>query len=309
MRLEQLKYLVTTANCKSINKAAQRLNITQPALSVAMNTLEEELQYPLLKRSRKGVLLTDAGERVVKDAQMILETIQSWYLSDQESFVLEGVIHLVTIPSIGLAFSNSLVTTLQERYPNLSIYIHERMPQYIVPYLGNTPVNIGIASTRISQTDSLLSQAADNKLKADLLEYDKRCVMLSSRHPLANKEVLNFEDLEQLTLAYYSESTDNVSDRYKKYFNQNQVYRLSSRESILQLVAKNGAVAIFPDKATSSSFYRKCGLIKSVPTEIEDMDIAYYLLYPDYNQMSIEEIRMLDVIKSSFPCLLRDDCN
>ena len=61
MRLEQLKYLIEVANCKSINKAAQNLYITQPALSIAINSLEEELQYPLLKRTKKGVLLTEDG--------------------------------------------------------------------------------------------------------------------------------------------------------------------------------------------------------------------------------------------------------
>ena len=67
MRLEQLKYLVEVANCKSINKAAQNLYITQPALSIAINSLEEELQYPLLKRTKKGVILTEDGARVLQD--------------------------------------------------------------------------------------------------------------------------------------------------------------------------------------------------------------------------------------------------
>ncbi len=78
MSLEQLKYLIEVANCKSINKAAQNLYITQPALSIAINSLEEELQYPLLKRTKKGVLLTEDGVRVLQEAQMVLNTIQNW---------------------------------------------------------------------------------------------------------------------------------------------------------------------------------------------------------------------------------------
>lgn len=80
MRLEQLKYLIEVANCKSINKAAQNLYITQPALSIAINSLEEELQYPLLKRTKKGVLLTEDGARVLQEAQMVLNTsrIGTW---------------------------------------------------------------------------------------------------------------------------------------------------------------------------------------------------------------------------------------
>lgn len=54
MRLEQLRYLIEIANSKSINKAAHNLYITQPALSIAINSLEEELNYPLLTRTKKG---------------------------------------------------------------------------------------------------------------------------------------------------------------------------------------------------------------------------------------------------------------
>ena len=82
------------------------LYITQPALSIAINSLEEELQYPLLKRTKKGVLLTEDGARVLQEAQMVLNTIQNWYLAKSEQeYELDGVVHIQAIPSICVAMS------------------------------------------------------------------------------------------------------------------------------------------------------------------------------------------------------------
>ena len=141
MRLEQLKYLIEVANCKSMNKAAQNLYITQPALSIAINSLEEELQYPLLKRTKKGVLLKEDGARVLQEAQMVLNTIQNWYLAKSEhEYELDGVVHIQAIPSICVAMSNTLIFELQKKYPKLSVFLHEKTPQHMVCLLYTSQV-------------------------------------------------------------------------------------------------------------------------------------------------------------------------
>jgi len=309
MRLEQLKYLIEIANSKSINKAAQNLYITQPALSIAINSLEEELQYPLLKRTKKGVMLTEDGARVVREAQMVLNTIQGWYLKSDETFTLEGVVHILSIPSICIALSNTLIVELQRKYPKLSVFVHEQTPQHVLPYLENSAVNIGLTSCFREKEKEFLREVQDSRQwHAEKLSEDKRCVMICANNPLARKKILTVEDLRGLTLAYYSDTTDNISESYRKYFNPQRIFRLSSRESILQLVAEDGAVAIFPDKVTRSSYFRRSGLIKAVPTDLKEMESSYFLLYPDQKLMSLNEIRILDIIRAQFCNVLNELC-
>lgn len=309
MRLEQLKYLIEIANNKSINKAAQNLYITQPALSIAINALEEELQYPLLKRTKKGVMLTEDGARVVREAQMILDTIQGWYLRSDVTFTLEGAVHILSIPSISIALSNTLIIDLQRKYPKLSIFVHEQTPQHILPYLENSAVNIGLTSYfRYKEKDFLREIQESRQWHAEKLSEDVRCVMMSANNPLAQKEILTVADLRKLTLAYYSDTSDNISESYRKYFNQDQTFRLGSQESILRLVAGDGAVAIFPEKATRSSYFRKSGMIRAIPTELKEMETSYFLLYPDQKIMSLNEIRMLDIIREQFCNVLNELC-
>lgn len=306
MRLEQLRYLIEVANSKSINKAAQNLYITQPALSIAINSLEEELNYPLLIRTKKGVVLTEDGARVVQDAQCIMDIIQQWYLSQDMQYALNGTVHLQATPSICVAMSNTLIFELQKKYPKLSVILHDTTPQHMLRIISNTAVNIGICSYSQEKEAAFLEEAHHRELHVEPLIEDQRCVMLSTKNPLSKKEILTTDDLKTLTLAYYSDMSDDISEFYRKYFNPDRCFRLDSRESILQLVAEDGAAAIYPEMTTRSSYFIRSGLIKPIPVDDTQVKtkITYYLIYPDLKNLSLNEICMLDIIREQFSCCL-----
>lgn len=307
MRLEQLRYLIEIANCKSINKAAHNLYITQPALSIAINSLEEELNYPLLTRTKKGVVLTEDGARVVQDAQRIMTIIQNWYLSSETEYNLNGNVHIQATPSVCVAMSNTLILDMQQNYPNLSIFMHTSTPQHMLSAITNSAVNIGISQYSQEKEEDFLKEASKHrKLNVEKLIEDRRCVMISTKNPISKKDTLSSDDLKQLTLAYYSDTTDDVSEFYRNYFNPDRCFRLDSRESILQLIAEDGAVGIFPELTTRSSYYIRSGLIKPVFLDNKKLPtkITYYLIYPDLKNLSLNEICMLDIIREKFTCCL-----
>lgn len=304
MRLEQLRYLIEIANSKSINKAAHNLYITQPALSIAINQLEDELNYPLLTRTKKGVILTEEGARVVQDAQRIMDIIQNWYLSSDHGYDLKGNVHIQATPSVCVAMSNTVILELQKKYPNLSVLMYATTPQHMLQIISNSAVNIGVSSYSQEKEQDFLKEAEHRELHVEKLMEDQRCVMLSTKNPLSQKEFLTKEDLKTLTLAYYSDMTDDISEFYRVYFNPERCFRLDSRESILQLVAEDGAAAIFPEMTTRSSFFVKSGLIQAVPVQDIATAISYYLIYPDLKNLSLNEICMLDIIREKFPCCL-----
>lgn len=304
MRLEQLRYLIEIANSKSINKAAHNLYITQPALSIAINSLEEELNYPLLTRTKKGVILTEDGARVVQDAQRIMDIIQNWYLSEDKEYTLSGNVHIQATPSVCVAMSNTIILELQKKYPNLSVLMYASTPQHMLRLISNSAVNIGVSSYSQEKEEEFLKEAAHRELTVEKLIEDERCVLLSSKNPLAKKEFLTKDELKQLTLAYYSDMTDDISEFYRVYFNPDRTFRLDSRESIFQLVAEDGAAAIFPEMTTRSSYFLKSGLIQALPVKDIETKISYYLIYPNLKNLSINEIRMLDIIREKFTCCL-----
>lgn len=72
IKTEQLYYLTQVAKYNSINKAAEKLYMTNAALSTAMKQLEKECGYDILERTYRGVKLTEKGKAVVKLAEQIL---------------------------------------------------------------------------------------------------------------------------------------------------------------------------------------------------------------------------------------------
>lgn len=73
MTLQQLKYLVTVAECGSISEAAQKLFISQPSLSAAIQNLEKEMGVTAFSRFSKGVVITREGEELLAYSRMLLE--------------------------------------------------------------------------------------------------------------------------------------------------------------------------------------------------------------------------------------------
>ena len=76
MTLQQLKYAVCTAECKSMNKAASKLFISQPSLSGTIRDLEKEIGMKLFLRSNRGITITAEGEDFLGYARQILQQYQ-----------------------------------------------------------------------------------------------------------------------------------------------------------------------------------------------------------------------------------------
>ena len=73
MTLTELRYIVTLAQERHFGRAAERCHVSQPTLSVAVKKLEEELETPLFERSKSTVQVTPLGEKIVAQAQRVLE--------------------------------------------------------------------------------------------------------------------------------------------------------------------------------------------------------------------------------------------
>src|SRR3954453_16487449 len=73
MDLRQLRYVVAVADAGGIRKASRQLSLAQPSLSQALRELEAELGVQLIRRSTRGIELTDAGAEVLDDGRDILD--------------------------------------------------------------------------------------------------------------------------------------------------------------------------------------------------------------------------------------------
>ncbi len=239
MRLEQLEYFVAAANAGAISTAAQRLGISQPAVSAAVRTLEKELGSPLLKRGNSGVSLTPLGRLTYRDARSILELVQNIQARGKD-VEAGGSLAVCAQPLLSFHLTSGIVLPFKKLHPKINVFVRNVPNVDIIADLKSGRSNIAV--TLVCMGLKIREQARSMGCEIIPLYTDERKMFIGSGHPLAHKADLTAEDLKNLHIAYYSHGSDHVSSRYAPYFGGE--YRLANRDDILDLVIRNEAVFI-----------------------------------------------------------------
>lgn len=131
MKLSQLRAVVAVADSGNFSEAALELQITQPAISYAIATLEEQLGVTLFARGRRGAVLTPAGERIVSHARQALQHLE---MMQQEANVHRGLrgghVRIASFRSVATHLLPKAIAKFNKLFPEVSVTIIER-PNFI----------------------------------------------------------------------------------------------------------------------------------------------------------------------------------
>ena len=147
MTFQQLKYVDEIANCGSINKAAQKLFISQSSISNALKELEQELHISLFERSNQGVTLRESGRQFLSYALPLLkrkEEIENFYTSDFETSRLQFSISTQHYQNVMEAFIQVLESIDN---PNYHLYYREISMDKVISDVYGFVADVGILIT------------------------------------------------------------------------------------------------------------------------------------------------------------------
>lgn len=126
MTLTELRYIVAVAQERHFGRAAQRCHVSQPTLSIAIKKLEEELSLPLFDRSSTEVMITEAGQRIVDQAQKVLDEADVIRrLAETQQNELEGAFKLGLIFTVAPYLLPKLIVGLRQTAPNMPLILEE----------------------------------------------------------------------------------------------------------------------------------------------------------------------------------------
>ena len=240
MRLEQLESFVATARAGSISAAARTLGLSRPAVSAAVNALEQELGSPLLIKGNHGVQPTPLGYRVLEKAAGALELVEEIRKLSGEG--KKNSVSVCTTPLVSLHLTRNIFLPFRKLHPHLEVTIRNTYLTEIITQLETRVSCMAVTLTALGL--NIKERARGMGCEIVPLYTDERKLFMSSRHPLAGKDYLVAEDLADLRIAFYSSDQEQVSQLYLPYFAG--CYRVANRSDLLDLAVRNEAVFIHP---------------------------------------------------------------
>jgi LysR family hydrogen peroxide-inducible transcriptional activator len=138
MTLTELRYIVAVAQERHFGRASARCFITQPALSLAIQKLEDELGIAVFERHKNDVKPTPVGEKIVEQAQRVLEEADRIkQIATQGKDQLVGTFRLGVIATVGPYILPDLVSILHKRAPAMPLEIEENLTANLTAMLKN----------------------------------------------------------------------------------------------------------------------------------------------------------------------------
>lgn len=241
MTLNQLRYFTQIVHCKGFTRAAERLHVSQPALSKSIRTLEQEFQAELIDRGSKDFALTNEGVLFQEYAQRMLDYFDAQAKElRQRLHTAGGSLRLGIPPTAGSICFFPVLHRFQTACPNVDLSIYEEGSNNILEMLDAGKLDMGIVLEPFDHDSYYCKQ----------LYLSEVMVAVSSRHPLAHRKVVSGAELRSERFLAMSPDYmfhDLVIDYCRRCgFTPQVVFQSSQWDLIYQLVADDQGIAFFP---------------------------------------------------------------
>ena len=187
MEMFQVRYVLAAAKLLNFTKAAAQCNVSQPALTKAVKTLEAELGAPVFHREGKKILLSDFGRSLLPHLQHILhETEATRNLADNFRLLNKVPIRLGVMSTVGPVRLSRFLAKFQTDHPGVEVAVSESSAADLKTRLENADLDLVVLNT--------MGQARDTFTVHDLYQ-ERYVVIFPPEHRLANLNAIKLADL------------------------------------------------------------------------------------------------------------------
>ena len=208
MTLQQLKYVTTIANIGSISEAAKRLFVSQPSLTKAIKELEKEMGITIFDRTNKGITVSKEGERFLGYARQVLE--QAALLEEQYKSQSGGKKQF-SVSTQHYSFAvNAFVELLKgAEIDQYDVSLRETQTYEIIDDVAHMKSEIGLLFYNDFNRPVLEKLIHTNELTFTELFTAHPHIFIGKTHPLAHKEVVSMDELEEYPYISFEQGDHN----------------------------------------------------------------------------------------------------
>lgn len=258
MEMAQLEYFTTVVDEKSFSKAAARVFRTQPAISIAIRRLEEEIGLPLLERDQKVPVLTEAGQVMYDYARRILGLREEVGQAIQELQTLKsGRVRVGANESTSLYLLPELILAFRQQYPDVKVEIYRHVSSRLPRELLDRRIDFGL----------MAFEPIDRELETFPVLKDELVLIMSPRHPLAGRSTVKVKELANEPFVAHNVNSTSRAKVIETFARQhtplNITLELATIETIKRFVQKRVGLAFVPRMCVREELAR--GALVSVP--------------------------------------------
>lgn len=257
MTLIELKFIVAVAQERNFRRAAEKCFVTQPALSLGIKKLEEELGVMIFERSRTDVAPTVVGSQIIQQAIVVLE--QAAHLKEMAKLgtnQLDGMFKLGMIHSVGPYLLPEIIPILRKTAPNMPLEVEENLTANLETQLKNGIIDAAIIALPFNVPG----------MQYQALYDEKFAVVVPSNHRWADRKTIFAAELsdEKVLLLNSGHCFSNqVTQACPELSRKGEVLQGNSLETIRNMVASNLGISVLPASATVEKYHNP--LIKVIP--------------------------------------------
>lgn len=269
MELRVLNYFLATAQELNMTRAAEKLLVSQPALSRQIADLEDELGVKLFIRKPRQLTLTPAGQYLQEQAKEILTLSEKTKRNLQSTAIISGDLTIAGGESIAMQRIVNVMSNIVQDYPTVKIHIlsgdyqfaEKRLNTGTVDFaviIGNLPLN-GYASMQLPEKDSwgILATTDDPLAKKEYI----------TPSDIVNRPIINSQQAESYGIF------DNWFGNYKEQINIIGTYNLSYNGTLL--VKNHAAIMLTLDKLANTSAESGLVFIPLKPAIYQPLNIIW----------------------------------
>lgn len=275
MKLNTLKIFIKLCDIGSYSHVAEEMNLTQPAVSMQIKSLEEYFEVELIRKSKGTIYLTEAGRILYRQSREIL---RRWDRAELEISQLTNKdtgrikVGASTIP--GVYFLPEKLANFKEKYNNVKIDVISGDSQDMVEALTLGKVDLIIIGKKLN-SDKYLAEPVEN----DQLKY-----IVAANHPLADKDEIEISELIKYDLVVREEGSgtrkvmlDAFREKGYSLKDFKVSYQFGSTEAVISAVESGLGTSFVSRMAANKA--ANSGRVKILKTPELNLSRHLYLIY------------------------------
>lgn len=302
MNFNQLHYFVKIVEQRSVSKAATVLFMTQPALTLSMQSLETELGFQLYTKTSYGVEPTKEGWIFYEDAQNILKYLDKWESLRREREDQLSVVDISMVNAIYYAFSERILMRCCEAYQDIGLNLTFGTWDDLSNEFEEGKSRIILNACPKEEYEKIMKLQKKIKNEIVLLGKDHTVVYLNTEDPLCKKKIVTSEDLEKHKIVKLLTSHKVFPD-YASLYQENGIY-LKYFPHVMSYIAKNttGYYALLPSiiKTYCTEIDFRNIVTRPVCFEKISTDFYLYMQHPGKGEITEAEKKVITLIRTYF---------